>query len=76
MRSHPARDGEKSMTTKRTIGNHADIRILDDAELDVVNGGSVTDLVIDPFQGILSAMITSPRDPSSGLPTGKRMHGG
>jgi hypothetical protein len=61
---------EKAMTIKRAIENDVDTRILDDAELDLANGGSIVGVVIE----ILNAMITSPRDASSGLPTGKRSH--
>ena len=62
------------MTIKRSSENQPGIRSLDAAELETVNGGSVTDLIIDPFQGLFDGTIISPRDPASGLPTGKRMH--
>jgi type VI secretion system secreted protein Hcp len=58
------------MTTKSAIENRIQIRILDEAELDVVNGGSIFDVFIEA----LNHTITSPRDAASGLPTGKRMH--
>jgi hypothetical protein len=60
------------MTTETE--SHAEIHILDNAELDAVSGGSIADVVIDLGREIWNAMITSPRDPASGLPTGKRMH--
>jgi len=58
------------MTINRRTENQADIRILDGAELDRATGGSIVDVVSDVWDA-----VTSPRDPASGLPTGKRMHG-
>ncbi len=62
------------MTFNATIENQAEIHILDDAELEDVSGGSIADVVIDLGRDIWGAMIISPRDPASGLPTGKRSH--
>jgi hypothetical protein len=62
------------MTNKTTIEDQAEIHILDDAELENVSGASIADVVVDLGREIWSAMITSPRDPASGLPTGKRSH--
>ena len=62
------------MTFKITIENQAEIHILDDAELEGVSGGLIADVLIDLGRDIWDAMITSPRDPASGLPTGKRSH--
>ena len=56
--------------TTRTSKDRADVRILDAAELDVVSGGSIFDVVIETF----NHTITSPRDAASGLATGKRAH--
>ena len=53
-----------SNTKDRTDG-----RILENAELDAVSGGSIFDGI-----GEICRAIISPRDASSGLPTGKRMH--
>jgi len=52
-----------SNTKDRTDG-----RILENAELDAVSGGSIFDGI-----GEICRAIVSPRDASSGLPTGKRM---
>jgi len=54
------------MTTRNT-DDGASVRVLDAAELDVVSGGSILDVAV------WNHAITSPRDASSGLPTGKRM---
>ena len=53
------------MTTRNT-DDGANVRVLDAAELDAVSG-SILDLASRNHE------ITSPRDASSGLPTGKRM---
>jgi hypothetical protein len=65
--SKPAR----SKSTAKNTGH------MSDKELDEVSGGlvgsdgGVSDMTSTP---IVSAEILSPRDPASGLPTGKRMH--
>ena len=63
------RTREKPMTT-RTSKDRADVRILDAAELDTVTGGSLFDAVIEAWDHT----IISPRDATSGLATGRRVH--
>lgn len=52
-------------TPKEPVRQHETADALQDAELDEVTGGGV----IAPQHA-----INSPRDPASGLPTGKRQH--
>ena len=52
----------------------AEIRTLDEAELDAASGGSIVDTVVEIGQAIWNTLIISPRDPSSDLPTGQRTH--
>jgi len=56
--------------TTRTKEDRADVRSLDATELDTVSGGSIFDFVITAW----THEITSPRDASSGLATGRRAY--
>jgi hypothetical protein len=55
------------MAKKPTTEKHAEMQALDDAALDGVTGGTAAG-------GEVAKEVISPRDPASGLPTGKRMH--
>jgi hypothetical protein len=55
------------MAKKPVTENHAEIQDLDDAALDGVTGGTTVGDEV-------ATDVVSPRDPASGLPTGKRMH--
>jgi len=56
------------MAKKPPVEKPTDAPALDQAELDRVTGGTPAQVTPATHE------IVSPRDPASGLPTGKRMH--
>jgi len=56
------------MAKKPSVEKPAQAPALDPAELDGVSGGTAGQVTPATHE------IVSPRDPASGLPTGKRMH--